>query len=164
MWHDSCLVSVKVMHILLLSSFFFFFLLSNLWVSSELLSALCSCCSVLREPGDLSDCPSFVATSLPLFNYSPATADWEDDSEAQSLILLQNQPAVQLVSLLTPPRVCGWTQTMIVVIWERADISPQKMIFFFWFFSGAHQTWLSLGVGFQISSKLLWEIQREGWR
>lgn len=88
------------------------------------LSALCSRSLPPREPGDLGDCPSFLATRPE----PPFTSNRLRGAQQGTVTHPTPKPGSQLDSFWTPlppphPPSCGRAQTIVVAIREASDVS-----------------------------------------
>lgn len=102
----------------------------SLWVLSEREQtdsyqwAFWSRCLFLREPGDLSDCPSFVAMSLPLFTNNRLRG-----SQQGTVTHSPPEPASKPDSQIPDSSLCVGEHRRSLLPFENALIFPRKMNF-----------------------------------
>ena len=133
------------------------FLQLRVWVLSEWRQTdqkqweFWSCCLFLWEPGDLSDCPSFVAMSL-----QPITNNRLRGAQQGTATHSTPKPASRPASQHLDSSLCVGGHRRILLPFENVQIIPQKMDSAG---GGAFNRPLCLGVGIQISLWLLSEME-----
>lgn len=129
-WWYYCFCQHSTIHISLIAHVFFCFSSS---VCEYYLSAgkqtrsselFWSCCLFLWQPGDLSDCPSFVAMSLP-----PFTNNRLRGAQQVKVTNSTPKPASRPPSQLLDSSLCVGGHRRILLPLENVLIFPQRMSF-----------------------------------